>query len=87
MGGFSTKIHILVDALGNPVEFILTGGQEADVTQAEPLMRGHETDAVIADKAYSSSVPVVVATPQLKGCDGPPGSGGPAAAGAQEVSP
>ena len=54
MGGFSTKIHILVDALGNPVEFILTGGQEADVTQAEPLMRGHETDAVIADKAYDS---------------------------------
>ena len=54
MGGFSTKIHILVDALGNPVEFILTGGQEADVTQAEPLMQGHETDAVIADKAYDS---------------------------------
>ena len=30
----------LVDALGNPVEFVLTAGQEADVTQAEPLMRG-----------------------------------------------
>ena len=37
-GGFGTKIHIAVDALGNPVDFILTGGQEADVTQAEPLI-------------------------------------------------
>ena len=55
MGGFRTKIHILVDALGNPVEFILTGGQEADVTQAEPLMQGHKTDAVIADNAYDSN--------------------------------
>jgi transposase len=54
VGGFSTKIHIVVDALGNPVEFILTGGQEADVKQAEPLMRGHKADAVIADKAYDS---------------------------------
>ena len=52
MGGFSTKIHILVDALGNPVEFILTGGQQADVTQAQALMQEHQADAVIADKAY-----------------------------------
>jgi transposase len=54
VGGFSTKIHILVDALGNPVEFLLTGGQRADVTQAEPLMLGRQAGAVIADKAYDS---------------------------------
>jgi putative transposase len=64
VGGFSTKIHILVDALGNPVEFILTGGQEADVTQAEPLMRGHEANAVIADKAYDSNAIVDAANRQ-----------------------
>ena len=64
MGGFSTKIHILVDALGNPVEFILTGGQQADVTQAEPLMLGHQADAVIADKAYDSDAVVDVAKRQ-----------------------
>ena len=58
MGGFSTKIHILVDALGNPVEFLLTGGQRADVTQAEALMQGHQADAVIADKAYDSDAVV-----------------------------
>jgi transposase len=64
VGGFSTKIHILVDALGNPVEFVLTGGQEADVTQAEPLMLGHQADAVIADKAYDSDAVVDAAKRQ-----------------------
>ncbi len=64
VGGFSTKIHILVDALGNPVEFILTGGQEADVTQAEPLMKGHQADAAIADKAYDSDAVVAAANRQ-----------------------
>ena len=52
--GSRTKIHIAVDALGNPVEFILTAGQEADVTQAEPLIAGHDAGAVIADKGYDS---------------------------------
>jgi transposase len=64
VGGFSTKIHILVDALGNPVKFILTGGQEADVTQAEPLMKGHHADAAIADKAYDSDAVVAAAKRQ-----------------------
>jgi transposase len=64
VGGFSTKIHILVDALGNPLEFILTGGQQADVTQAEPLMLGHQTDAVIADKAYDCDAVVDAAKRQ-----------------------
>jgi transposase len=64
VGGFSTKIHILVDALGNPVEFVLTGGQEADVTQAEPLMLGHQADAAIADKAYDSDAVVDAAKRQ-----------------------
>jgi putative transposase len=64
VGGFSTKIHILVDALGNPVKFVLTGGQRADVTQAEPLMLGHQADAVIADKAYDSDAVVDAAKRQ-----------------------
>ena len=53
-GGFSTKIHIAVDALGNPVEFLLTPGQEADVSQGEALIEGHDPGAVIADKGYDS---------------------------------
>jgi transposase len=63
-GGFSTKIHIAVDALGNPVEFLLTAGQEADVTQAEPLIRGHKADAYILDKAYDSDAVVAAAKRQ-----------------------
>jgi transposase len=57
-GGFSTKIHILVDALGNPVKFILTAGQVADVTQAEPLIQGQKAKAYILDKAYDSDAVV-----------------------------
>ena len=63
-GGFGTKIHIAVDALGNPVEFILTAGQEADVTQAEPLIGGHKADAYILDKAYDSDAVVRAAKSQ-----------------------
>jgi transposase len=63
-GGFSTKIHIAVDALGNPVKFLLTAGQEADVTQAEPLIRGDKADAYILDKAYDSDAVVEAAQRQ-----------------------
>ena len=51
-GGFGTKLHIAVDGLGNPVEFILTGGQEADINQGVALIGGHDPKAVIADKSY-----------------------------------
>jgi transposase len=51
-GGFSTKLHIAVDGLGNPVTFILTGGQAADINQGEALIKGHDAEAVIADKGY-----------------------------------
>lgn len=66
-GGFSTKIHIIVDALGNPVDFVLTGGQEADVTQAEPLMKGHEAKAFIGDKGFDSDA--VVRTAEAQGAE------------------
>jgi transposase len=36
-GGFSCKIHVCVDALGNPLRFTLTGGQRHDITQAPAL--------------------------------------------------
>ncbi len=54
-GGFGTKLHLAVDGLGNPVEFILTGGQEADISQGKPLIKGHDADAVIADKGYDGN--------------------------------
>jgi transposase len=48
----TTKIHAVVDALGNPVALSLTPGQAADITQAEPLLDAIEPEAVIADKGY-----------------------------------
>jgi Transposase DDE domain len=37
-GGLTTKIHALVDALGNPVELMLTPAQDHDLICAEPLL-------------------------------------------------
>lgn len=53
-GGFSTKLHAAVDALGNPLRFLLTPGQRSEITQAEGLLRGYQAGAVIADKGYDS---------------------------------
>jgi transposase len=58
-GGFTTKLHIAVDGLGNPVQFILTGGQEADINQGEALIKGRDSKAVIADKRYDGDKFVV----------------------------
>lgn len=55
-GGFSTKIHIAVDALGNPLKFILTPGQNHDITQAETLTADFSPSAVPADKGYDSDL-------------------------------
>ena len=54
MGGWSTKIHVAVDALGNPLRVILTVGQRADITQAEELVADYETNAVLADRGYDA---------------------------------
>ena len=53
-GGFSTKIHVNVDALGNPLRFTLTAGQCHDITQAEALIAGYESEYVIADTSYDA---------------------------------
>ena len=42
VGGWSTKIHAAVDALGNPLRITLTVGQRADITQAEKLIAGYD---------------------------------------------
>jgi transposase len=54
MGGFSTKIHLAVDALGNAVRFILTGGEQSDHRQAGNLIDGIVFNCLIADKGYDS---------------------------------
>jgi transposase len=55
-GGFGTKVHAITDALGNPLDFILTGGQESDIGQAEALLEltPEGAEAPGADKGYDS---------------------------------
>jgi len=52
-GGFGCKIYALCDALGMPVKFSLTGGQESECRQAVPLLENVNASAVLADKAYA----------------------------------
>ncbi len=55
-GGFSTKIHAITDALGNPLECVLTPGQASDIGQAESLLAltPEGTQALVGDKGYDS---------------------------------
>ena len=50
----TSKVHIAVDGLGNPLRFILTGGQVHDITQAEGLIADAPGEYLIADKAYDA---------------------------------
>ena len=53
-GGFTSKIHAKVDALGNPLKFVITPGQESDFCQAN-CMLGSVSDAyVLCDRGYDS---------------------------------
>jgi transposase len=51
----TTKIHVLADAQGRPLRFILTGGEAHDITTAADLLADVQTDGVIADRAYDSN--------------------------------
>src|SRR5262249_34679267 len=58
-GGFSTQIPTIVTGLGLPVTFLVSAGQEADVSYAAPLLgqlaAEAVVEAVIADKGYDSN--------------------------------
>ena len=53
-GGLTTKIHMIVDALGNPLALSLTGGQVHDITQAQALLALVEPEALLGDKGYDA---------------------------------
>src|ERR671911_3191873 len=53
-GGLTTKIHAIVDALGNSLAVSLSGGHVHDVTQAQVLTQKIEPAALLADKGYDS---------------------------------
>jgi transposase len=54
-GGPSTKVHLVVDALGLPVEFDLTVGQRHDSVPAVDLILRASATCVLADKAYGAT--------------------------------
>ena len=45
----------MVDALGNPLKFILIAGQRNDLTQAEALIEDIVNPMLLADKRYDSN--------------------------------
>ncbi len=51
-GGFGSKIHAKVDALGLPLKFILTAGQDHESQYAQTLIGEDVCDYLLADKAY-----------------------------------
>jgi len=58
-GGLSTTIHTLVDALGYPIGFHLTGGEAHDLVGADHLLPEMEADTLIADKAFDADNRVI----------------------------
>jgi transposase len=55
----STKIHALVDALGNPLGFHLSGGEAHDLVGADHLLADMQADTLIADKAFDADKRVI----------------------------
>jgi transposase len=51
----TTKIHAVVDALGNPLRFVLTPGPVNDITQAKALIADLPAKHVLADKGYDAT--------------------------------
>ena len=55
-GGRNTKIHALVDGLGNPLAFLLSSGNDHDSKHAVPLLNqiNIEGSNILGDKAYGA---------------------------------
>ena len=56
-GGRNTKIHTLVDGLGNPLAFMLSSGQDHDSVHAVELLQqiNIEGSNILGDKAYGAN--------------------------------
>jgi hypothetical protein len=54
----TTKVHALVDALGNPCNLMLTPAQDHDLTCAQPLLENADPRASPGDHAHMTKVPV-----------------------------
>lgn len=73
-GGLTTKIHAVVDALGNPLRLTLTGGEVHDMTPAIELFTGLHSKYLLADKGYDADSILGVAAAQNQEAVIPPKS-------------
>lgn len=54
-GEFSTKIHVSVDALGNPLQFQLTEGERHYITESDAIVAGFNAQHVVGDQGYDAT--------------------------------
>jgi transposase len=54
-GGWGTKIHVLTDALGNPIKLKISEGQINDNVPAIEILQGMFSKYLSADKAYDTN--------------------------------
>ncbi len=56
-GGKNTKIHAVVDGLGNPLKLIFTGGEIHDSKMGVPLLEEFDLQGryILGDKAYGTT--------------------------------
>jgi len=60
----TTKIHAVVDALGNPLRILITAGNVHDIVPATSLIEGLLGDKLLADKAYDANKLIDLAAQQ-----------------------
>ena len=55
-GGLTTKVHAVTDGLGNPLSFLLSGGNRNDICMAQALLEPFDLSGrlILADKGYDS---------------------------------
>lgn len=54
-GGFSTKVHAIVDAKGRPLHVTLTPGERHELIAAPELLDHARGDALVGDTGYDSN--------------------------------
>lgn len=53
-GGFTTKVHLLLNKAKQVIRLIITGGESSDIGEAEKLVEGSQATSLLADKGYDS---------------------------------
>lgn len=54
-GGLASKLHLLRNEFGLPIDFLITGGEVRDVKPAPELIARNRMTRLIADMAYGSA--------------------------------